>query len=85
MDLGELVLDELEKECERKGKGYVSRRHLELLHESIIRTKANQQLGIATEPQEGNKTKQPEEDPRRGRKKSKQRIAEIGVKLIEFG
>jgi len=39
MDLGELDLDELEKECEKKGKGYVSRRQLELLQEAIVRSK----------------------------------------------
>ena len=26
MELGELDLDDIEKECEKKGKGYVSRR-----------------------------------------------------------
>ena len=31
MDLGELDLDEIEKECSKKGKGYVSRRQFELL------------------------------------------------------
>ena len=31
MNLGELDLDEIDKECSKKGKGYVSRRQLELL------------------------------------------------------
>ena len=31
MELGELDIDEIEKECEKRGKGYVSRRQLELL------------------------------------------------------
>ena len=50
MDMGELDLDEIEKECERKGKGYVSRCQLELMQEAIIRKKANKQLGVTTEP-----------------------------------
>ena len=40
MELGELDLDKIEKECEKKGKGYVSRRQLELLQELIIKMKA---------------------------------------------
>ena len=36
MDLGELDLDAIEEECRKKGQGYVSRRHLELLQEAII-------------------------------------------------
>ena len=31
MELGELGLDAIEEECRKKGQGYVSRRHLELL------------------------------------------------------
>ena len=31
MELGKLYLDKIEKECEKKGKGYVSRRKLEHL------------------------------------------------------
>jgi len=85
MDLGELDLDELEKECDKKGKGYISRRQLELLQEAIVRSKASHQLGIASDPQKGSKRKPPEEELKRGRKSNKQRIAEIGVKLIESG
>ena len=40
MELGELDLDEIEKECEKKGNGYVSRRKLELLQEAIIKTRS---------------------------------------------
>ena len=36
MELGELDLDAIEEECRKKGQGYVSRRHLELLQEAII-------------------------------------------------
>ena len=42
MELGELDLDEIEKEYDKKGKGYVSRRQLELIEEAIIKTKVHQ-------------------------------------------
>ena len=50
-----------------------------------MRSKATHQLGIATDSHKGNKRKPPEEELKRGRKSNKQRIAEIGVKLIESG
>ena len=80
-----MELDKIEKECEKKQKGYVSRRHLELLQEVIIKTKYRKQLGITMDPQKGRKRKQSEDDMIRGRKTNKQRIAEVGVKLIELG
>ena len=46
MELGELDLDAIEEECGKKGQGYVPRRKLELLQESIIRMQACQHLGI---------------------------------------
>ena len=74
MELGEMDLDEIEKECDKKGRGYVSRRQLELLQEAIINTKARQQLGIIMDPQKGSKRKLLEEDMKRGRKTNKKRI-----------
>ena len=44
MELGELDLDEIKKECDKKGRGYVFRRQLELIQEVIIKTKYHQQL-----------------------------------------
>ena len=85
MELGELELDALEKECEKEGKGYVSHEQLQLLQEANIRSKSHQALGIIVEPQKGGKRKYPKEDMKRGRKTSKQRIVAIGVKLIESG
>ena len=41
MELGKLDLDEIEKECDKKGRGYVSRQQLELLQEEFIKTKAH--------------------------------------------
>ena len=85
MDLGELELDSIEEECRKKGQGYVLRHQLELLQEAIIRTGAVESLGIDLDAQKGSKRKSPEEEMRRGRKTKKQRIAVVGVRLIESG
>ena len=85
MELGELDLDAIEAECGKKGKGYVPRRQIELLQEAIIKAGAHPNLGIDTYPQKVNKRKSLEEEHRGGRKTNKQRIAEVGVKLIELG
>ena len=71
MELGEIELDVLEKECEKEGKGYVSHEQLQLLQEANIRSKSHQALGIIVEPQKGSKWKYPEEDMKRGRNTSK--------------
>ena len=85
MELGELDLDAIEAECGKKGKGYVSRWQIELLQEAIIKAGAHPNLGVDLDPLTGHKQKPPEEEQRRGRMLNKQRIAEIGVKLIESG
>ena len=85
MELGELDLDAIEEECGKKGKGYVSRRQIELLQAAIIKARAHPKLGIDPDPQTGHKRKPMEEEQRRGRKSNKQRIAEVGIKLIESG
>jgi len=71
MELGELDLDENEKECAKKEKGYVSQKQLELLQEAIIRSKARKKLGVALDPHKGSKRKPPEEELKRGRKSNK--------------
>ena len=68
MDLGEFYLNEIERECNKKGKGYVPRRQIKLLQEAILRTKAIPQLGIIKENQKGNKRKLPKEREIRGRR-----------------
>ena len=50
MELGEMDLDENEKECDKKRRVYVFRRQLELVQEVIIKTKYCQQLQIAIDP-----------------------------------
>ena len=46
MELGELDLDTIEEECKKKGQGYVSRCHIQLLQEAIIQMGALESLGI---------------------------------------
>ena len=41
MELGELDLDAIKEECEKKGKVYVPGRQIELLQEAIIRMGAH--------------------------------------------
>ena len=71
MDLRELDMDEIEKECSKKGQGYISRRQLELLQQAILKTKASPQLGISKDPMKGSKRKQPEEGEKCDRKANK--------------
>ena len=52
MELGELDLDAIKEECEKKGKVYVPQRQIELLQEAIIRMGVHQDLGIDLDPQE---------------------------------
>ena len=85
IELGELDLDVMEKECEMAEKGYVSREQVELLQKFIIKSKAFQYLEINIEPPKGIKRKSPEEDLKWGRKTNKQRITKIGVNIIESG
>ena len=85
MELGELDLDLIDEECRKKGKGYVPRCQIELLQEAIIKTGVHQDLGIDSDQQKGSKRKSLEEELRIGRKTNKQRIAAIGVNLIESG
>ena len=85
MELGDLDMDVIEEEYEKVGNGYVPREQIELLQKAIINSKARRELGISVEPQKGSKRKSPKEEQKRGRKSNKQRIAEIGVRLIESG
>ena len=71
MELGDLALDALEKECEKVGKGYVPREQIKLLQKAIIDSKARRELGICVEPQKGSKRKSPEEEQKRERKSNK--------------
>ena len=85
MDLGGLDLDAVEQECNKKGKGFVPSRQIELLQAAILKTRASLHLGIAKEPQIASKRKQPKEGEKRGRKTNKQRIVEVGTRLEESG
>ena len=61
MELGDLDLDVIEKECEKAGKGYVPQEQIELLQKAVINSKARQELGICVEPRKGSKRKSPKE------------------------
>jgi len=55
------------------------------LEEAILRENSPQSLGITTTPPNENKRNFSETGGTRGRKSNKQRIVEIGVKLIDSG
>ena len=59
MELGELDMETIEKKCDKKRNGHVSRRKLELLQEAIFKTKVHQILGIDMDSQKGSKQKNP--------------------------
>ena len=61
MELGEMDVDANEKECDKKRRGHVFRRRIELIQEVIIKTKYCQQLRIAIEPRKRSKRKLLEE------------------------
>ena len=85
MDLGELDLDALEAEYRKDGSGYVRREQIELLHKQFCGLKVHKDLGLRSEGTKASKRKTLEEDQKWGRKSNKQRIAKIGVMLIESG
>ena len=66
MELVKLDLDAIEEECGKKGKGYVSRHHIKILKDVIIRTNAHESLGIDPDLQTRSKRKSSEEELRRG-------------------
>lgn len=82
MDLGDLDLDGIEKACADKEKGYVLVEQVKLLHAAILKSR---DLGIGGIARTDNKRKFKEVEEKRGRKTNRQRIAEVGVKLVESG
>ena len=49
MELRELDLDAIERECEKACEGYVTQEQVALLQKAIIRSKASQDMGISVE------------------------------------
>ena len=66
MEIGELDMDAIERECAKVGEGYARQEQVALLQKAIIRSKASQDLGISAEPSKGSKRKTPEENLKRG-------------------
>ena len=46
MELRELDLDAIERECAKEGEGYVTQQQVALLQKAIIRSKSSHDLGI---------------------------------------
>ena len=85
MDLGEVDLDGIEQVCTIKGKGYVPQEQVSLLHNAIMRDKAQKPLGTIVVSMKENKSKLGETSKKSGQKSNRVRIVGVGVKLVESG
>jgi len=85
MEIGDLDLDAIEQATYDKEKGFVPVEQVKLLEEAILKAKHNGSMGIDQGVGRENKRKQPESEANRGRKTNKQRLAEVGNRLIESG
>lgn len=85
MEIGDLDLDAIEKAMADKDKGYVPADQVKLLEKAILMSKPSLPMGIESGTGKDNKRKQPESGEKRGRKSNRQRIAEVGSRLIESG
>ena len=85
MDISELYLEGIEKACFEKDKGYVPKERVSLLKEAIMKAKKSTSLGvnygsfkeIIKIAEEGGK--------KPARKSNKQRVADVGRRLVELG
>ena len=57
MDLGEIDLDEIEREGYKKRNRFIPSRYIELLKEYILETKSTPNIGVANEPHKAIKMK----------------------------
>lgn len=85
MEIGDLDLDAIELAMADKNKGFVPADQVKLLEEAILKANPRCSLGVEQGQGRENKRKQPESWEKRGRKSNKQRIAEVGNRLIESG
>jgi len=85
MEIGDLDLDAIEKVVADKGKGYILAEQVKLLENAILQTDPSWTMGIEAENGRENKQKHPEPGEKRGRKSNRQRIVEVGNRLIESG
>ena len=84
MDIGDLDLEDIEKECSDKAHGYIPQEQVSLLKEAILKAKFSNSLGINS----GSfKEKKSGEDSckKPGRKYNKHRVADVGRRLVDSG
>lgn len=79
MEIGELDLDGIEKDCDNLLEEYIPFEEIALLKEALIKTKGARGLRIAPKPMKGGEAK------RRGRRPNSQRIRDAGGKLVATG
>lgn len=82
MEIGDLDLDAIEKATTDKDKGFVPAEQVHLLEEAILKANPRRAMGLEQGSGRENKRKQPESAEKRGRKSNRQRIAEVGSRLI---
>ena len=85
MDIGELDLEGIEKSCAEKDKGYVPQEQVSLLKESILKTKTSNSLGINSRSFKETKKIVEECGRKPGHNSNKQRVADVGRRLVESG
>ena len=85
MDIRDLYLEGIEKSCADKGKGYVPQEQVIFLKEAVIKDRSSNQLRISSGSHKEMKKKHEDQSKKTGRKRNKQRVAEVGKKLVESG
>lgn len=85
MEIGDLDLDAIEQAAAAMGQGFVPADQVRLLEEAILNANPHRNLGLEQGSGKDNKIKQSEPAERKGRKSNRQRIAEVGSRLIESG
>ena len=85
MEIRDLDLDAIEQVVADKDKGYVPAEQVRLLEEAILKANPRRTMGLEQGSGRENKRKQPDSMEKRGRKSNRQRIAEVGNRLIESG
>ena len=85
MDIGELDLEGIEKSCSEKDKGYVTQEQVSLLKEAILKAKFSNYLGINLGSIKETKKIVEECGRKPCHKSNKQRVADVGRRLVESG
>ena len=83
MDIGELDLEGIEKSFSKKDKGYVPQEQVSLLKEAILKAKTSNSLGVRLGCFKETKRITEECGRKPGHKSNKQRVADVGRRLVE--